>query len=128
MLSHCRELRELEIPVSDPGTEVVNLLSSITSASIQKVTFVVSSTLRRIADWRNLNDPLCRLVDQSGYKYEVEVDFQFVDTEAMEVDKVTGQLKIVRSLAKFRKKGQMKVIQVDSGGSRSIIYSSNGVM
>lgn len=114
--------------MSDPGTEVVNLLSSITSASIQKVTFVVSSTLRHIADWRNLNDPLCRLVDQSGYKYEVEVDFQFVDTEAMEVDKVTGQLKIVRSLAKFRKKGQMRVIQVDSGGSRSIIYSSNGVM
>ena len=80
-------------------------------------------------DWKPLDDPLCRLVDQPGCDHEVEVDFRFTEAGVIEVDELTGELKIARSLAKFRRKGKgrIRVIRVGPGGSESVVYSSDGI-
>ena len=46
----------------------------------------------------------------------------------MEVDELTGEFKIVRSLAKFREGGLMRVVQVGPDGSEIVVYSSDGVI
>ena len=116
-----------------PGTEVANMISSITSTNIRKVTFVqrplkiIGNLPTYGVDWKNLDDPLCWLVDRSGHKHvKVEVDFRFTEVGSMEVDKLTGEFKVVRSLAKFREKGRIRVVWVDPGGSESVVYSSGG--
>ena len=67
---------------------------------------------------------------QIGGKHEVEVDFRFKDARAMEleVNELTGELKVVSSLAKIREKGRMRVVCIDPGGNGSFVYSSNGTM
>lgn len=81
-------------------------------------------------NWRDFNDPLCQLVDKSGGKHEVEVDFRFKNARAMELEvgELTGELKVVRSLAKLREKGRMGVVCMDPGGNESVVCSSNGTM
>jgi hypothetical protein len=115
-----------------PRTEEVNLVSSITSANIQKVKFVLAPLVwdfvGRGVNWGILDDPLCQLVDRSRCKQELEVDFRFGDVGFMGVDERAGESKLVKSLAKFREKGRMRVVCVDPDGSERVIYSSDGVM
>jgi hypothetical protein len=113
--------------VTYPGIEEANLVSSITSTNIQKVTFVHESVVWGLSgfgvNWGVLDDPLCRLVDRSGCKRGLVVDFRFVG-----VDEQAGESKLVKSLAKFREKGRMRVVCVGPDGSERVIYSSDGVM
>jgi len=119
----------LEVATTYPGIEEVHLISSITSTSIRKVTFV-HETLprglpRRDADWGILDDPLCQLVDRLGYKHELEVNLRFEVAGVMEVDEETRELRIVNSLARFREKGRIRVVLVDvDHGSETVVYSS----
>jgi len=113
--------------VVNPGAEVTDLLSSITSTKIRKVTFVHVPSSRRSLGWGNLDDPLCRLIGRPGCKHKVEVDIRFPDAGAVELDEPTAEPKIVRSLAKFREKGRMRVIWMDSGGSEHVVYPRGGV-
>lgn len=131
MLSHCRDLQELEVTVDCPGEAVTNLISSVTSTSIRKITFVhrpYPGTLWYSTSWKCLDNPLCRLVDQSGRGHEMEVDFRFTETRAMGLDKLTGELKIVELFVKFREKGRMRVVWVDPGGSEHVVYSSDSII
>jgi len=118
--------------VTYPGQEEANLISSITSTSVQKVTFVHESLVwgfeSRHVNWGILDDPLCQLVDRSRCKRELEVDFRLAGTEDMGTDKWTGDLKIVGSFQKFRGRARMRVIWVDRDGSEHVIYSSAGVI
>ena len=83
---------------------------------------------QRDADWEIFDDPLCRLVDQSECKREVEVDFRFANAAAMRKNVEARAVKIVNSLPKFREKGRVRVwIDADDGSER-IICSSDGVM
>ena len=125
-LSHCRELRELEIPLADPGAEVVKLLSSITSTDIRKVTFVHVPSFRRPPGWPNLDDPLCQLVGRPGCKHRVEVCFRFLDAGAMEVDGRTGEPRVVKSLTRFKEGGQLRVVWMDPNGGECVVYPREG--
>jgi len=109
------------------GAGVVDLLSSISSTKIQKVTFVHVPSFRSSSRWGNLDDPLCRLVGPPGREHEVKVDFRFPDAGVVEMDEPTGEPKIVRSLAKFRERGRMRVVRVDTGGSEHIVYPRGSV-
>jgi len=107
----------------------VHLISSITSTSIRKVTFVHGTPLRglprRDADWGILDDPLCQLVDKLGCNHELEVNLRFRDIGVMEVDEETRELRILNSLAKFREKGRIRVVLVDvDHGSETVVHSS----
>ena len=71
--------------MTDSGAEVMDLLLSITSTSIRRVSIVhkpLTPTYR--VNWRGFDGPLCQLVDKSGGKHEVEVDFRFKDARAVE--------------------------------------------
>ena len=106
---------------------MAGLLSSITSTKVRKVRFVHKPWFPRSSSWGNLDDPLYRFVGRPRCEHEVEVDFRFSDVGAVEVDKQTGEPKIVRSLAKFREKGRMRVVWMDPGGTEHVVYPSGGV-
>jgi len=116
--------------VAHPGNEEVDILTSITSTRIQKITLVHQSSPRSwfYADWGSFDDPLRRLVDQSECKRGLEVDFRFVDVGGIKGHGDGGVVEIVDSLAKFREKGRMRVVLVDLSGSERVIYPSDGVM
>ena len=105
-----------------PGTEEVDILSSITSAGIQKI----SLTYRRPAwifssrdiDWEVFDEPLCRLVDRSGRTCELEVDFRILGAGDGEAEATA----IENSLVKFREKGRIRVVWVGRDGSERVVY------
>ena len=112
----------------DAETLVVDLVSSITSTKIRKVTFVHTRPYMRSLDWGNLDDPLCRLVDQPGREHEVEVYFRFPDAGTVEVDEPTGEPKIVRSLTKIREKDRVRIAwTVGPGGGEHVVHLRGGV-
>ena len=55
------------------------------------------------------------------------MDIRFPDAGAVELDEATAEPKIVRSLAKFREKGRVRVIWIDPGGSEHVVYPRGGV-
>lgn len=130
MLSHCRELRELEITAVYLGTGEANILSSITSTKIQKITFTHQYPTwglpEREADLRILDDPLCQLVDRSEGKWVLEVNFRVMGVAAMggEEARTVG---IADSLAKFREKGRVRAVCVGLDGGERVIYPSDGI-
>ena len=101
-LSNCRELRELEIYASHPGTMELNLISSITSTKIQRIAFARALTLQGPpalghSDWAKLDDSLCQLVDQSECGLQLEVDEQAW---------WGGELGFKKHLPRFHEKGE----------------------
>ena len=116
-----------------PGSEEANLVSSVTSSNIRKVTFVGESSagfLSRGGDWGVLDETLCRLADRLGSKRVLDVDFRLVDTEVEVM--VGGERALeperVDSLARFREKGRVRVIRVCLDGSENVVYTSDGVV
>ena len=106
------------------GTEEVDILSSITSASIQKISLTywcpdrISSQRNRDIDWEVFDGPLCRLVDLSRRTRELEVDFKVSGTGDVEAEATV----IANSLVRFREKGQIRVVRVDRDGSERVVY------
>ena len=108
------------------GTEEVDILSSITSASIRKVSLTYWRTARN-SSWSNINcgifdEPLCRLADRLGRTRELEVDFRIVDAGDLKADDETEVAAIADSLIEFREKGQIRVVRVELDGSESVLY------
>jgi hypothetical protein len=115
------------MPVWVGEADEVNLISSITSASIHKITFVYSmSWAPRRVEWENFDNTLYQLADRPGYNGKLEVDFRIVDDRGDGWQDVG--LDIVESLAKFREKGRVRIILVGRDGSESVVCSSNGVI
>ena len=86
-LSNCPELRELEINAWHPGTVELDLISSITSTNIRKITFTQSLAPNRPTvpdhpNWTRLDNSLCRLVDRSECGLRLEVGFRAADARA----------------------------------------------
>lgn len=113
--------------MEDPGTEVLDLISSITSTNIRKVTFVHALNFPISSDWGILDTPLCRLVDQRGCKHEVEVYLRFPDMGAVRVDEPTGEPEIVRSLPRLREKSRMRFVWVGPYGGEHVVHPRSGV-
>jgi len=112
-----------------------NILASITSTRIQKITFVhrpsLWDSLQQEVDWEIweiFDDPLCQLVEQSECGRELEVDFRFVGVRVMRADGETRAARIANSLAKFREKGRIRVVCVGLDGDERVFYSSGGAM
>ena len=113
----------MELAVRNPpGTEEVDILSSITSASIRKVSLTYWRTARNSLlyniDFGIFEGSLCRLVDRSGRTCKLEVDFRIVGAGDGEAEATV----IENSLAKFREKGQIRVVRVDPDGSERVVY------
>ena len=83
LLSPCRELRELELVVRRPGNWEAEIISSITSLSIRKVTLayrlLIPGSSARAVNWGAFDEPFCRLVDRLGSTHELEVEILIVD-------------------------------------------------
>ena len=111
--------------VRGPGTEEVDIVSSITSASIRKVSFAYQRTARN-SSWYNINcgifdEPLCRLADRLGRTRELEVDFKILDAGDVKGDE-TEPTVIPNSLVRFKEKGRIRVVRVDPDGSERVVY------
>lgn len=107
-LSHFRELRELEISIWYSGGQAVPVavLSSITSTNIRKITLVClpgpGVELGRVG-LQGYDDALCLLADRLKCKNELEVELRFV-----------GDTNVTDFIAKFKEKGRVKTVWVDS--------------
>ncbi|KAF9647249.1 hypothetical protein BDM02DRAFT_2735437 [Thelephora ganbajun] len=126
LLSRCRELRELEIAMAYPGTKEVDLISSITSTNIRKITFTYPPSVQGFSwydvYWRAFDNPLSLLVGRLGCKRRLEVEFRILDVEIVEMDGEAGAMVIVNSLAEFREKGQIRVVLIGLDGSACVVY------
>jgi len=106
-LSNCPELRELEINAWHPGTVELDLISSITSTNIRKITFTQSLAPNRPTvpdhpNWTRLDNSLCRLVDRSECGLRLEVGFRAADARAW----WNGELGFKKYLPRFYEKGE----------------------
>lgn len=104
-LSNCRELRELEICALCPRTMELDLISSITSANIRRISFTPLLSLEGQSDpdhtdWAKLDNSLCQLVGRLERGARLEVEFQALNTQAW-----SGVLDFKKYLPKFYEKG-----------------------
>jgi len=109
-LSDCRELRELEISVFRPGPLESNLISSITSTNIQRITFTRPLQFKGQQavddpDWTRLDDSLCRLVDRLKCGPQLEVGFLALNAQQW----WSGELGFKKCLPRFYEKGETGV-------------------
>ena len=111
-LSHCRELRELELHVKLPTQAIGSLITSITSTNLQKILFSTQGLAETSAASETarlckvIDDYLCQLVDRlwgSGYECTLEVEFQ--------AWRPPGGSSLEQILPKFRERGRVRVTQ-----------------
>lgn len=126
LLSRCRELQEVELVVTYPGNNEINILSSITSTNIRRISLVCLCSAWDFS-WRDINweifdESLCRLADQLGRTHELEVDFRVDGRAAMHIHEGTGLVVVVDSFARLREKGKLKVVWVGPGGRECVVY------
>ena len=114
LLSPCRELQEFELVVMPPGNMGTEAISSITSASIRKVTLAYGWVDWGLSwhdiNWGAFDEPLCRLVDRLGSTHELEVAILIVDAGGISSYEDIGLEVIASSLAAFREKGRIRLI------------------
>ena len=104
-LSNCRELCELEISASRPGTMELNLISSITSTKLQRIAFTQLLTRTPQPDrarWIQLDNSLCQLVDRLEGGVRLKVEFQTLNEEAW----WDGKLGFKKHLPRFYEKSE----------------------
>ena len=84
-LLNCQELRELELWVGYLWTVELDLILSITSTNLQKITFIRSRVdeppPQGHPSWTQLDDCLCPLVERLGCGPQLEVSFYAGDME-----------------------------------------------
>ena len=106
-----------------PGDKETEIVSSVTSASIRKVSLVdrrsnVGPTWGDV-NWGVFDEPLCRLVDRLGSAHELEVEILISGGSAYkDIDPEV----IVGSLAAFREKGRIRVVWTCPDGRAHVIY------
>ena len=111
--------------IRPPGIKEADILSSVHSTGIQKVTLVYRffpSLAQQGIDWEIFDGPLRRLVDQLRCTHRLEVDFRIIAergvTETDEVERFVDEiLTVVDALAGFREKGQIRIFWVVQGES-----------
>lgn len=112
--------------MTHPGDKETEIISSITSASIQKVSFVYRwSTWGpswRDFNWGAFNEPLCLLVDRLGLTRELEVEILIVDVGGGGAYKDTDPGVIVSSLVAFEKKGRIRLVYEGQDGRAHVVY------
>jgi hypothetical protein len=119
-LSHCRELRELEVAARDWDNAELKLLSSITSTKIEKITITHSASFWSPEGhpyWTQLDDILNQLARRLECGLRLEVEFRDVDTPGRET-----MSDLRKRLPMFVNKGQVRVF--DNDGS---VYCSGDV-
>lgn len=105
----------------------LELLSSITSTNIQKITFNGSRTFelhtvvshRADADWARLDDVLCHLADMPGCEHLIEAEFSVSVLPDRWLDPSVY-------LPGFHEKGRVKVVEDKTG--MVVCYSGIGVV
>ena len=125
LLSRCRALQELELDSMLPGGAEVDILSSITSTSIQKISLVLQRQ-HRVISWRGIkwemfDEPLYRIADRPGRTHKLEVVIR-VKKAVTKVNGSAGLARIADSLARFKEKGHIKVIWLDPSGREHVVY------
>lgn len=119
-LSNCRELCELEICLQSPENVEPDLVSSITSTNIQKITFTQSLAFCEgcveNTYWPRLENSLCRLVDRLRCGHWLEVEFHVYTPQ--------NELDFGRYLSRFREKGRVRVLDEMT---KMIVYCSDGM-
>jgi len=97
----------------------LDLVSSITSTNIRKITFTKSFALQDypVGDtyWKKLDSSLCQLVDQSGCEHQLEMKFQAYNVQCWMVE-------FEEYLPKFHGKGRVTVVNQDSN---MVVYCSD---
>jgi hypothetical protein len=119
-LSNCRKLRELKIGISPPQTAGLDIVSSITSADIEKITFTLPDALNGFlshpTDWKQLDNCLYRLADRLGCGSALEVEIR--------VGNLSHEAGCEGYLPRYQEKGQARFVNGDNGMT---IYCSNGM-
>ena len=104
-----------------PGFKEVDILSSVTSTSIQKISLVHRHLDPYIA-WSCFDKPLCRLANELGCTHKLEVDFRISVEGVVETGEDIAVAGIADNLSGFREKGQLRVVLVGPDESESVIY------
>lgn len=122
-LENCRELRELKLrslEITGP-----DLISTITSTHVQKVTFcrLGSSPERAFAPmghdyWAQLDSSLFKLVDRPEHELRLYLEFQFSCTREWTGKPLFGEL-----LPKTHEKARVRVVDT---GNNTVVYCSDG--
>jgi len=118
-LSHCRELRELELYAAHPAHVTETLIASIVSTNLQRIVFSARALAEMLASpsfvsyHSTMDNSLCQLVDRlqgSGYKVILEVVFQTRGLGERE-----EELDLEKLLPKFQEKGRVRIARMSSG-------------
>ena len=109
-----------------PGDKEAEIISSITSASIRKISLVHrwsnwGFSWRRV-NWGTFDEPLCLLVDRLGSTHQLEVEIRIVDAGVTSVSDDTDLGVIVNSFAAFREKGRIKLVYVGQNEKEHVVY------
>ena len=110
-LARCRELQELKLDASRPTVAELNLISTITSTSIQRIIFNRSFVLQEIPapdlpDWTRLDRSLCQLVGRLGRGLRLSVEFKALDAQAW----WDGDLDFRKHLSMFYEKSLVRPV------------------
>ena len=118
-LSHCPELRRLEIYTTVPEETERIVISSVISTNLRTIAFLPSpqgftsyTLVSQPHYWEPLDDVACRLVSKLstlGYKHTLELEFRF-DGTYFDPDLAFGGF-----LPKFRERGRVKILNTSSG-------------
>ena len=117
VFSHCQELCELEIVTPNQDDVELNLLSSITSAKIEKIVISRSTAFQLPvvhAYWSRLDDILSRLVEGLEPGLRLVVEFREVSIGLDE--------RRLERLPMFLKKGRMAIFD-----ENELLYCSDNV-
>lgn len=110
-LSHCRQLRELEIiPPHMTETAGLDFFLSITSISIQKIIITHRSAFQEFpvghTYWKEQDNVLYQLADRPGYTFLLEVKF------APPYCKWDGELDLKMYFPRFHEKGRVRLVDL----------------
>lgn len=118
VLAHCQELCELEVFALSLDDAELNLLSSITSMSVEKIILTHSTAFRLPAGhayWAQLDHILVQLVERSERGLRLEVEFRDVSVTWR------GDADLGKCLPAFLRKGGMMV----SDTKNEVVYRSD---
>jgi len=109
-----------------PGRAEVDILSSITSTGIQKISLALQlprwTNSWRGVKWEIFDEPLYRIADRSGRTHKLEVDIRLMNTVTEEIGEGAGLVRIADSLARFKEKGHLRVTWVGPSGRENVVY------
>ena len=110
-LQSCGELRKFDIPGLCLGTMEADVVSSISSKNIERITStdtLASSGSETNTCWTQLDNSLCQSVEFLGREYRLAVEFQLYAHYLFNSNHK-------RYLPKFQRKGQVRIVDKGTG-------------